>query len=35
MADEVQAGMDDAFTADQAVAILISQRMLGRKQWTR
>ena len=35
MADEVQAGLDDAFTADQAVAILISQRMLGRKQWTR
>ena len=35
IADEVQAGLDDAFTADQAVAILISQRMLGRKQWTR
>ena len=35
MADEVQAGLDDAFLADQPVAILISQRLLGRKQWTR
>lgn len=35
MADEVQAGLDDAFKADQPVAILLSQRMLGRKQWTR
>ncbi len=35
MADEVQAGLDDAFTAERSVAILISQRMLGRKQWIR
>jgi sulfopyruvate decarboxylase TPP-binding subunit len=33
MADAVQTAIDDAFLADQPVAILIGQRMLGRKQW--
>ncbi len=34
-ADEVQAAIDDAFGADQAVAVLFSQRLLGRKKWER
>lgn len=34
-ADAVQAAIDDAFASDQAVAVLLSQRMLGRKKWTR
>ncbi len=34
-ADEVQAAIDDAFASDQAVAVLFSQRMLGRKKWAR
>jgi len=34
-ADEVQAALDDAFQADQAVAVLFTQRMLGRKKWER
>ena len=35
MPDAVQTAIDDAFLADQPVAILIGQRMLGRKQWTK
>ena len=34
-ADEVQAALDDAFLSDQAVAVLFTQRMLGRKKWER
>jgi len=34
-ADEVQAAIDDAFVADQGVAVLFTQRMLGRKKWER
>ncbi|UCE32361.1 MAG: phosphonopyruvate decarboxylase [Burkholderiales bacterium] len=34
-AEEVRAALDDAFLADQAVAVLFSQRMLGRKSWER
>ena len=34
-ADEVQAAIDDAFVSDQAVAVLFTQRMLGRKKWER
>ena len=33
--DAVDAAIDDAFVADQSVAILLSQRLLGRKQWTK
>lgn len=32
---EVQAGLDDAFVAEQPVAILLSQSLLGRKAWTK
>lgn len=35
MPETVQAAIDDVFLADQAVAILIGQKMLGRKQWTK
>lgn len=31
---EVEAALDDAFKADQAVAVLFAQRLLGRKRWT-
>lgn len=31
--EEVQAGLDDAFLAEQPVAILLSQSLLGRKAW--
>ncbi len=34
-ADEVQAAIDDAFLSEQAVAVLFTQRMLGRKKWER
>ncbi len=34
-ADEVQAAIDDAYGADQAIAVLFSQRLLGRKKWER
>jgi sulfopyruvate decarboxylase alpha subunit len=33
--DIVGAGCDMAFDGDQQVAILLSQRLIGRKQWTR
>jgi len=35
VAATVGAGCDMAFDGDLAVAILLSQRLLGRKQWTR
>ncbi|MEK9721597.1 MAG: thiamine pyrophosphate-binding protein [Quisquiliibacterium sp.] len=35
VADDVDAAIDDAFVAEQPVALLFSQRMLGRKQWLR
>ena len=35
MPEAVQAAIDDAFLAEQPVALLISQRLLGRKQWTK
>ena len=35
IADEVQAAIDDVFGAEQAVAVLVSQRVLGRKKWER
>ena len=31
----VAAGCDMAFDGNQAVAVLLSQRLIGRKQWTR
>lgn len=34
-ADEVAAAIEDAFVGDQAVAVLFSQRMLGRKSWVK
>jgi sulfopyruvate decarboxylase TPP-binding subunit len=30
----VEAALDDAFVSNQSVAVLLSQRMLGRKKWT-
>jgi sulfopyruvate decarboxylase TPP-binding subunit len=33
VADVVQAGFDAAFGAEQAVAILLSQKLIGRKKW--
>lgn len=33
--EEVQAGLDDAFLAEQPVAVLLSQSLLGRKVWTK
>jgi hypothetical protein len=30
----IDAAIDDAFVADQQVAVLLSQSLLGRKQWT-
>ncbi|MBN9430263.1 MAG: phosphonopyruvate decarboxylase [Burkholderiales bacterium] len=33
VAPVVQAGFDAAFNAGQAVAILLSQRLIGRKEW--
>jgi sulfopyruvate decarboxylase TPP-binding subunit len=30
----IDAGLEDAFIADQQVAIVLSQGLLGRKQWT-
>jgi sulfopyruvate decarboxylase alpha subunit len=33
--DIVAAGCDMAFSGDQAVAIILSQRLIGRKEWTR
>jgi sulfopyruvate decarboxylase alpha subunit len=30
----IEAALDDAFVADQQVAVLLSQGLLGRKQWT-
>jgi sulfopyruvate decarboxylase TPP-binding subunit len=30
----IDAALDDAFLADQQVAVLLSQGLLGRKQWT-
>ena len=30
----VEAAIDDAFVSDQRVAVLLSQALLGRKQWT-
>jgi len=34
-ADVVDAAASLAFDGDQAIAVLISQRMIGRKQWTK
>ena len=34
-ADEVAAGLDDAFRAEGQVAVLLSQRLIGRKVWTK
>jgi sulfopyruvate decarboxylase TPP-binding subunit len=31
----IDAAIDDAFLSDQMVAVLLSQRLLGRKQWTK
>jgi sulfopyruvate decarboxylase alpha subunit len=31
----MQAAIDDAFLCDQSVAVLLSQSLLGRKQWTK
>jgi hypothetical protein len=33
LAEVVEAGADMAFNGDQSVAVLISQRALGRKKW--
>jgi sulfopyruvate decarboxylase TPP-binding subunit len=33
LAEVVEAGVDLAFNSDQSVAILISQRLLGKKNW--
>lgn len=35
LAEVVAAGAEFAFHGDQSVAILISQRLIGRKKWTR
>ena len=35
VADTVQAAADAAFESDQAVAVLLSQRLIGRKSWLR
>jgi sulfopyruvate decarboxylase alpha subunit len=35
IAEDIDAAIDDAFEAEQAVALLFSQRMLGRKKWVR
>ncbi len=35
IAEVVAAGAEHAFNGDQSVAILISQRVIGRKKWTR
>ena len=34
-AETVQAAIDMAYGSDLAVAVLLSQKMLGRKQWTK
>ena len=34
VADTVEAAMQFAFDSDQAVAVLLSQQLIGRKQWT-
>lgn len=33
LAETVAAGADHAFNGDQAVAVIISQRLIGRKKW--
>ncbi|MFZ9678941.1 MAG: thiamine pyrophosphate-binding protein [Quisquiliibacterium sp.] len=33
--DDVDAAIDDAFVAEQPIALLFAQRMLGRKKWVR
>jgi sulfopyruvate decarboxylase alpha subunit len=33
--ETVSAALDSAFDSDQAVAVLLSQRLIGRKSWTR
>ncbi len=35
VADVVQAGLEAAFGANRRVAVLLGQRLIGRKQWTR
>src|SRR5215510_1827298 len=35
VAETVQAAVDAAFESDQAVAVLLSQRLIGRKSWLR
>ncbi|WP_376095231.1 phosphonopyruvate decarboxylase [Roseomonas sp. CCTCC AB2023176] len=32
---EVEAALDDAFTSEQAVAVLLGQRLIGRKRWVK
>ena len=34
VAPAIEAAIDDAFVSDQRVAVLLSQALLGRKQWT-
>jgi sulfopyruvate decarboxylase TPP-binding subunit len=33
VAETVQAGLDAAFGAGESVAVLLGQRLIGRKQW--
>jgi sulfopyruvate decarboxylase TPP-binding subunit len=35
VAETVQAAVELAFESDQAVAVLLSQRLIGRKSWLR
>jgi hypothetical protein len=35
VAETVAAAADLAFNADQAVAVLLGQRLIGRKTWTK
>ena len=35
VAETVQAALEFAFESDQAVAVLLSQRLIGRKSWLR
>jgi hypothetical protein len=33
VADVVQAGLDAAFESGEPIAVLLSQRLIGRKKW--
>ena len=35
LAEVLEAGADLAFNGDQAVAVIISQRLIGRKKWNK